>query len=102
MIFAPRVISSRLNLQPTIQEKTMKTLRKLGMVVALTLMLGTYALAGTIETPPGTIETPPTPQSTPATGITETPPSTIQSASTATDPVVDIVLGLLQGALSLF
>ena len=80
----------------------MRNLRKLGMVVALTLMLGTYAFAGTVETPPGTVETPPAPQSALATGITDTPPSATQSAPIATDPVVNIVLNLLQGALSLF
>jgi len=80
----------------------MRTFRKLSMAVVLTLMLGTYALAGTVETPPGTVETPPAPQSAPATGITDTPPSATQSAPTATDPVVNIVLNLLQGALSLF
>jgi hypothetical protein len=59
----------------------MKTFRKLSMAVALTLMLGTYALAGTVETPPGTVETPPAPQSATATGIT-------------------IVLSLMQAALT--
>jgi len=73
----------------------MRTLRKLGMVVALTLMLVTYAFAGTIETPPA-------PQSAPAPGISDTPPSDAHSVPIAPGPVVDIVLNLLQGALSLF
>ena len=80
----------------------MRTFRKLSMAVVLTLMLGLYAFAGTVETPPGTVETPPAPQSALATGITDTPPSATQSAPTATDPVVTIALNLLQGALSLF
>ncbi len=80
----------------------MRTFRKLSMAVVLTLMLGTYALAGTVETPPGTVETPPAPQSAPATGITDTPPSDAQSVPIAPGPVVDIVLNLLQGALALF
>jgi len=80
----------------------MRTFRKLSMAVLLTLMLGSYAFAGTVETPPGTVETSPAPQSALATGITDTPPSATQSAPIATDPVVNIVLNLLQGALSLF
>jgi hypothetical protein len=103
MIFALRVISSRVNLQPNLSgEKTMGTFRKLSMAVVLTLMFGAYALAGTVETPPGTVETPPAPQSAPATGITDTPPCDAQSVPIATDPAVDIVLNLLQVALSLF
>ena len=80
----------------------MRNLRKLGMVVALTLMLGTYAFAGTIETPPGTIETPPAPQSALATGITDTPPSDAQPAAAPTDPVVDFAFNLMQSILSVF
>ena len=80
----------------------MRTFRKLSMAVVLTLMLGSYAFAGTVETPPGTVETPPAPQSALATGITDTPPIATQSAPIATDPVLNIVLNLLQGALSLF
>jgi hypothetical protein len=78
----------------------MRRLRRLSMAVVLALMLGTYALAGTIETPPGTIETPPAPQAS-ATGTIETPPSAALPVALATDPVMDIALDLFQSALSL-
>ena len=80
----------------------MRNLRKLSMAVVLTLMLGTYALAGTIETPPGTIETPPAPQSATATGIIECPPSDAQPLAAPTDPVVDFAFSLMQSILSVF
>jgi hypothetical protein len=68
------------------------------MAVVLTLMLGTYALAGTIGTSP---EPPPEPPSATATGTIDTPPSAAQPGASATDPVVDIALNLLQSVLSL-
>ena len=77
----------------------MRKLRQLSMAVVLTLMLGTFALAGTVETPPGTVETPP--HSATATGIIGTSPSDAQSLTAATDAVVDIVLSLMQTALTL-
>ena len=76
----------------------MRKLRQLSMAVVLTLMLGTYALAGIIDTPP----VPAAPPSATATGIIDTPPSGEQLGAPATDPVVYIALNLLQGALSLF
>lgn len=79
----------------------MRRLRQLSMALVLTLMLGTYALAGIIECPPA-----PAPSSQPssvtATGTVETPPSDAQPVAPASDPVIDIALSLLQGALSLF
>jgi hypothetical protein len=81
----------------------MRKLRQLSMVVVLMLMLGTYALAGIIDTPPDPASPPaPLPPSAAATGIIETPPSGEELGAPATDPVVDIALNLLQGALSLF
>jgi hypothetical protein len=77
----------------------MRRLRQLSMAVLLTLMLGTSALAGTIDTPPAPAPEPP---SATATGIIECPPSDAQPVAAPTDPVVDIVLNLLQSALSLF
>ena len=76
----------------------MRKLRQLSMAVVLTFMLSTYALAGTIDTPPapGTIDTPPAPQ---ASGIIDTPPSATEGP---TDPVLDIALDLLLSALMLF
>jgi hypothetical protein len=75
----------------------MRKLQRLSMAVALTLMLGTYALAGIIECPPA-----PEPPPASATGTIETPPSGAQPVTAPADPVVDIALNLLQGALSLF
>lgn len=79
----------------------MRRLRQLSMAVVLTLMLGTYALAGIIECPPAPAP-PPEPPSATATGTIETPPSGAQPVAPATDPVVDIVLNLMQSVLSLF
>jgi hypothetical protein len=76
----------------------MRKLRQLSMAVVLTLMLGTYALAGIIDTPP----VPPEPPPAAAMETSDTPPSGEQLGATATDPVVDIALNLLQGALLLF
>ena len=83
----------------------MRKLQRLSMAVVLTLMLGTCALAGIIDTPPGTIETPPAPQapSATATGITDTPPGDVQSPVAPSDPpIIDVALNLLQSALSMF
>jgi hypothetical protein len=79
----------------------MRKLRQLSMAVVLTLMLGTYALAGIIDTPPAPAPEPEPPSAT-VMGTIDTPPSGEQLEATATDPVVDIALTLLQGALSLF
>ena len=76
----------------------MRKLRQLSMAVILTLMLGTYALAGIIDTPP----VPPEPPPPAAMEAIDTPPSGEQPEATVTDPVVYIALNLLQGALSLF
>ena len=77
----------------------MRRLRQLSMAVVLTLMLGTYALAGIIGSMP---EPPPEPPSATAPGIIDTPPSGAQPVAAATDPVVDVALNLLQSVLSLF
>ena len=77
----------------------MRRLRQLSMAVLLTLMLASGAFAGTIGTGP---EPPPAPPSATATGTIDTPPSDAQPVATATDPVIDIALNLLRGALSLF
>jgi hypothetical protein len=75
----------------------MRKLRTLSMAVVLTFTLSTWALAGTIETPPAPSVT--------ATGITETPPSVtapVTAPVASTDPVVDIALSLVLSALLLF
>jgi hypothetical protein len=77
----------------------MRKLRQLSMAVLLTLVLATCAFAGIIGGGP---EPPPEPPSATEPGITNTPPSGAQSVTAPTDPVVDIALNLLQGALSLF
>ena len=80
----------------------MRTFRKLSMAAVLTLMLSTYALAGTVETPPGTVETPPALQSALATGIIGTGPSDAQPVAAPTDSVVDFAFNLMQSILSVF
>ncbi len=79
----------------------MRKLRQLSMAVLLALMLGVPAFAGIIDGPPAPAPPPP-PASAMAMGIVDTPPSDPQPATPATDPLVDIALNLLQGALSLF
>lgn len=74
----------------------MRNFRKLSMAAMLTLALSASAFAGIIGGGPE----PPPPLAS-ATGTIDTPPSA-QPEATATDPVVDIALNLLQSALSLF
>ena len=76
----------------------MRRLRQLSMLVVLTLMLGTYALAGTIDTPPVPTQQPPPAT---ATGIIDTPPSAALPEAAASEPVMDVVLDLMQSVLSL-
>jgi hypothetical protein len=90
-----RIFQGQVN---TLQEKTMTKLCKMSMVVVFALMLAPSVLAGITDYPPAPA---PPPSSVMATGITDTPPSDAQPIA-ATDPVVDITLNLLQGALSLF
>ena len=77
----------------------MRRLRQLSIAVLLTLMLGVPTLAGIIGGPP---EPAPVPPSATAAGIIDTPPNGAQPEAPATDPVIDIALTLLRGALSLF
>ncbi len=77
----------------------MRRFRQLSMAVVLALMLANGAFAGSIGTGP---EPPPAPPSARATGTVDTLPSDAQPVPPASDPVVDIALSLLQGALSLF
>ena len=83
------------------QEKPMRRLRQLSMALLLALMVSAPALAGIIGGPPAPAP-PPEPSSMTAPGIIDTPPSGAQSVALATDPVIDIALNLLRGALSLF
>jgi hypothetical protein len=76
----------------------MRRLRQLSMAVLLALMVSAPTLAGIIGGPP---EPAPEPPPASATGIIGTGPSA-QPLAPATDPVVDVALSLLQGALSLF
>ncbi len=78
----------------------MRKLRQLSMAVLLALMLGVPAFAGIIDGPPA--PAPPPPASAMAMGIVDTPPSDALPVTPATDPLVDVALNLLQGALSLF
>ncbi len=77
----------------------MRTLRKLTIAVLLAFVVSAPAFAGIISGPP---DTPPPPSSAMATGIVDAPPSDAQPVTLATDPLVDVALKLLQGALSLF
>jgi hypothetical protein len=84
----------------------MKTLKQLSMALVLTLMLGTGALAGIIQTGEASPEPP---ESTPATapdsasavapGIIQTGAPTQASTSTS---VAEIALSVLQSVLSGF
>jgi hypothetical protein len=79
----------------------MRKLYKLSMAVVLTLVLAPYALAGITDTPPAPVPPPESP-ATSALGTSETPPSSAQPGTLTNDPLVDVALNLLQGALSLF
>jgi hypothetical protein len=79
----------------------MRKLWKLSMAVVLTLVLAPYALAGITDTPPAPVP-PPEPPSTSAMETIETPPSSAQPRTLTNDPLVDVALNLLKGALSLF
>ena len=76
----------------------MTKLQKMSMAVVLALMIAPSALAGITDYPPAPV---PPPQSVMATGIIDMPPSDAQPIA-ATDPVVNVALNLLQGALLLF
>lgn len=79
----------------------MKTLRRLCAAFVLTLALTLSAFGGQIET--GVTTAPPPPPDTAATGQIETGiTGEISSGVTATDPVTEIALNLLQSLLSLF
>jgi hypothetical protein len=88
----------RANTKNLIRRKPMRKLRQLSIAVLLSLMLGAPAFAGIVDCPPA----PAPPPSAMATGIVDTPPGDVQPVTPATDPLVDIALNLLQGALSLF
>jgi hypothetical protein len=79
----------------------MRKLWKLSMAAVLTLALAPYALAGITDTPPA-----PVPPTEPPAGSSmetiETLPSSAQPGTLTNDPLVDVTLNLLQGALSLF
>ena len=79
----------------------MRKLWKLSMAVVLTLVLAAYALAGITDTPPAPVPSP-EPLSNSAMETIETPPSSAQPGTLTNDPLVDVALDLLQGALSLF
>lgn len=79
----------------------MRKLRKISIAVVLALMLAPSALAGITDTPPAPVPPPELP-STSAMETIETPPSSAQPVTLTNDPLVDVALNLLQGALSLF
>ena len=73
----------------------MRKLQRLSTAVVLALMLANGAFAGIIGSMP---DAPPPPSAT-APGIIDTPPSA-QSVAVPSNPVVDVVLTLIQTALS--
>jgi hypothetical protein len=73
----------------------MRKLRQLSLVVILTLTLATWTFAGIIGTGP---EPPPAPSPTATETIS---PSLAQPDAPATDPVLVVMLDLMQSALSL-
>jgi hypothetical protein len=76
----------------------MRKLRQLIIAVPLALMLGAPAFAGIVDCPPAPAPTP----SAMTAAIVDTPPSDAQPVTPANDPLIDVALSLLQGALSLF
>ena len=80
----------------------MKKLRQLSLATALTFMVATGALAGTIDTPAVPPPPPPDSSSSVAThGDMETPGVT-QGPGLASDSVTEVALSLLQSVLSVF
>lgn len=77
----------------------MRKLQRFTIVLTLTLMFCTSALAGIIDTPPAPVP-PPEPPSAIATGIIDTPPAFAPIAPTP-DPVIDVALDLMRSVLSL-
>jgi hypothetical protein len=81
----------------------MRQLRQLSLGIVLTFVLGTYAFAGIVDTPPA----PANPVSTTAlasataTGIIE-PPSGQQNTCASSDSVTNAVLNLIQAVLTAF
>ena len=69
----------------------MRKFRQLTLAVVLTLTFATSSFAGIVDTPPA-----PSPQST---GIIETPP---QSQAVPDDPIIEVVLNVLQSLLTVF
>jgi hypothetical protein len=86
----------RANTKDLVGRKPMRKLRQLIIAVLLALMLGAPTIAGIVDCPPAA------PPSTATTAIVDTPPSDAQPVTPANDPLIDVALSLLQGALSLF
>jgi hypothetical protein len=92
----------------TFQEKTMKSLKQLGTIAVLTLVLATSTFAGVIST--GRTDPPPPPPATSSEGVISTGvistgrSETGQTGSDATSDasVMEIMLGLLQSVLTQF
>jgi Spy/CpxP family protein refolding chaperone len=79
----------------------MKTLRRLCAAFVLALALSLAASAGTM--PAGVVDPPPPPSQATATGeISTGVTGDIHTGVTATDPVTETLLTLLQSLLSLF
>jgi hypothetical protein len=83
--------------QLTFSGETMRKLRQLSMAAVLAIMLAPAAFAGIIGTVP---EPPPEPPPASAPQTIETSPNT-EPGVLANDPVVDLVLDLMQSVLSL-
>ena len=80
----------------------MRQLRQLSLGIVLTCVLGTYAFAGIVDTPPA----PANPVSTTAlASVTATgiePPSGQQNTCASSDSVTNAVLNLIQAVLTAF
>jgi len=80
----------------------MKKLKQLSLATALTLMLVTGALAGTIDTPAVPPPPPPDSSSSIATPGDMDTPGVTQGPGLASDSVTEVALSLLQSVLSVF
>jgi hypothetical protein len=93
---------SSFSIQTRVQEKNMKTLRKLASILVLALMLSLPAFAGQLDTPPcaqpapGQLDTPPCQGSAPSDMAT---PSSTETAANMT--YTEIATEVLENLLSI-
>jgi hypothetical protein len=88
---------------PTLEEKNMKTLKKLSAVVVLTSVLGLSAFAGETQTPPCAPPEPGDTQTPPCTGQALGDSSGLVSTPSASDYLVaEAAISLFESLLPLY